>query len=256
MDVAGARLAWDDQGEGPPVALVHAGIADRRMWGPVLPALTEGHRVVRYDLRGFGDSPLLASDPYRAPDDLLAVLDALGLERVALVGASFGGQVALELAAIRPERVAALALLAPALPDHEPSERLRAHEEHEREAWEVGDVDLLVAHAVSTWTRTPGAVHHVIDALRRALPAQLELRPEELALEPPVTQRLAEVAAPVLVAVGDADLQDFAAIARRLAAQLPGARAEAVHGAAHLLPLERPAETATLLVDFLRQAGW
>ncbi|MBA2638078.1 MAG: alpha/beta fold hydrolase [Solirubrobacterales bacterium] len=256
LQVPGARLAWETTGEGPPCVLIPAGVADIRMWDPVLASLEAEHQVVRVDPRGFGASELLGSDAFRPVDDLAAVLDHLGLERVALVGASFGGQVALELAALQPERVAALALLSPALPDHEPSPRLRAHEEREEAAWEAGDIDALVAQSLATWTRAPGAVHDVAEALRHALPAQLALDPEELSLDPPVSERLDAVTCPVLVAAGESDLEDFPAIARRLATALPDARLELMPGAAHLLPLERPEETAALLAEFLRDAGW
>ena len=94
----GRTVAAEVTGEGPPVVLIHEGIADMRMWDDVLPALAERHRVVRYDLPGFGRSPLAGElvDPTR---DLEAVLDAFDIERAALVGGSLGGRIALEFTA-------------------------------------------------------------------------------------------------------------------------------------------------------------
>ena len=91
--------------------LLHAGVCDRRMWDGVVPALHgEGHQVVAPDLRGFGSRPP-GPAPFSHAGDVLALLDGLGAERADLVGASFGGLVALEVAALAPERVRSLALV-------------------------------------------------------------------------------------------------------------------------------------------------
>jgi 3-oxoadipate enol-lactonase len=82
-------------GEGSTVVLVHAGICDSRMWGPQWDAFPAAHRTVRYDLRGFGRSPL-PPQPYSHGRDLIALLEQLRIERATLVGASLGGRVALE----------------------------------------------------------------------------------------------------------------------------------------------------------------
>src|SRR5256885_3985448 len=102
-DVNGGPLAYDDEGAGPAVVLVHAGIADRRMWRPLTDLLASRHRVVAYDLRGYGEStpptPSLAHH-----DDLVGLLDALGIEHATLVGCSFGGAVAVDTALAYPDR--------------------------------------------------------------------------------------------------------------------------------------------------------
>lgn len=84
-------LSHDVAGHGPVVVLLHSSVCDRRMWDDQWKALTDaGHRVVRCDFRGFGDTPAEAVHPYRDADDVLALLDTLGVGRAALVGASFG----------------------------------------------------------------------------------------------------------------------------------------------------------------------
>ena len=87
-------LWYDETGEGPPLVLLHEGVVDSRIWEPVVPLLAERHRVIRYDQRGFGRSPR-PDGPYSLVEDLVAVLDAAGLERAALAGASRGGNIAL-----------------------------------------------------------------------------------------------------------------------------------------------------------------
>src|SRR3954469_2976521 len=101
-------------GEGPPVVLLHAGIADRRSWQSPATLLAPRH-VVAYDQRGFGESSSAAA-AFRHPDDLCRVLDAVSPSEPAyLVGSSMGGKVALDLTLQQPERVAGLVLLAPAV---------------------------------------------------------------------------------------------------------------------------------------------
>src|SRR5215216_661353 len=95
------RLHYEIEGDGPAVVLIHEGIVDSRMWDDQVPALVDaGYRVLRYDLRGYGRSELLA--------------DA-GIQRAAFVGASYGGRIALEFALSRPAAVAALVLFASGL---------------------------------------------------------------------------------------------------------------------------------------------
>ncbi|HEY2791503.1 MAG TPA: alpha/beta hydrolase, partial [Micromonosporaceae bacterium] len=103
-------LSYDVAGSGPTVALLHSTVCDRTMWDPQMPALVEaGYHVVRCDFRGFGGTP--APDrPYNDAQDVTDLLDLLGIDRVALIAASGGGRVALEIAARWPRRVASLAL--------------------------------------------------------------------------------------------------------------------------------------------------
>ena len=108
-------LWYDETGEGPPLVLLHEGVVDSRIWEPVVPLLAERHRVIRYDQRGFGRSPK-PDGPYSLVDDLVAVLDAAGLDKAALAGASRGGNISLATAVERPERVSTLILLGSGLP--------------------------------------------------------------------------------------------------------------------------------------------
>jgi pimeloyl-ACP methyl ester carboxylesterase len=136
-------LHHDVRGDGPAVLLVHAGVADSRMWPGVAGQLAATHRVVTCDLRGFGKSPL-PPERFSHAADLVALLDELGIERAAVVGASFGGYVALELALRAPGRVMALALLDPFLDEFDPSGEFAAFAEAEEAALEAGDVEAVI----------------------------------------------------------------------------------------------------------------
>jgi pimeloyl-ACP methyl ester carboxylesterase len=251
-DVAGARIAWWAQGAGSALVLVHAGVADARMWEPLLPALAPAHRVVRYDMRGFGRTRSAAGTfaPWR---DLAGLLDALGIERAHLVGASYGGQVALELAATQPDRVASLVLLAPALPDMEPTPQLQAFADAEDAAIEDGQIDDAVALNVDMWAgaSAPEVRELVADMQRTAFELQLREGAEPDELDPPVSARLAAIAAPAAIAIGDRDVADFTTVAERLIAGLPHASLHHVADAGHLLALDRPAAVARLVAAHL-----
>src|SRR6266545_7537422 len=108
LDVPGGQLYVEEDGSGPPILLLHAGIANLRAWDAMVPGLTAaGFRAIRYDARGFGRSTTEdVSFSNRA--DAIAVLDALGVSRAALVGNSRGGQIAIDSALEFPDRVAAL----------------------------------------------------------------------------------------------------------------------------------------------------
>lgn len=248
------------RGDGPAVLLVHAGIADSRMWEPLAGRLVDaGHRVVTCDLRGFGRTPL-EPGVFSNAADLLALLDELGIERAAVVGASFGGGVALELAIRASARVRGLALLGASLHESDASAELEAFDAEETAALDRGDLDAAVAANVRMWvTRDgrdvdPAVVELVATMQRDAFAVQLGVDAELEANDPPVAARLAEIGAPALVAVGADDVADVHRVAARLAAELPNARpVVTVPGAAHLPALERPETVADLLIAFLAE---
>ena len=110
VDSGAARIAYDVEGDGPPVLLLHAGVTDRRSWRPLVDHLGGAFRTIAYDRRGFGETTYEA-EPHREMDDALAVLDAEGIASAVVVGASNGGQRAIALTLAHPERVRALVLI-------------------------------------------------------------------------------------------------------------------------------------------------
>ena len=113
MDVTlnGARIHYERSGSGFPLLLIHAGIADSRMWEPQAAALGKHFDMIRPDSRGFGDSELPPM-PYSGMADMIALLDHLAVKRAHVVGCSMGGTLAIDLALEHPERVERLVLVA------------------------------------------------------------------------------------------------------------------------------------------------
>lgn len=253
-------LHHEERGSGFPLLLLHAGVADSRMWDEQSQVLASHYRVIRFDLRGFGRSPV----PPRSCahyEDAMALLDQLGHPRAFLVGASFGGTVAMDAALAYPERVAGLVLAAPALGGYEPSsEALLSFFAREERALERGDLDGATEIDLEMWVdghggspaRVPAVLRERVRVMQReafAVP-----RPQgasQSPLERPALGRLREIRARTLVMVGALDVPEFRDIADTVARGIPGARKIVVPEVAHLLSMEKPAWFSETVLRFL-----
>jgi 3-oxoadipate enol-lactonase len=258
LDVPGARVAYEEQGDGPAVVFSHAALGDRRMWDPQVHPFSERFRVVRYDARGFGQTTSEGS-PFTRHEDLLRLLDEIGIERPHLVGGSLGGRVSIDFALAHPDRVASLVLVGSALQGYEFSDpRVLASWDEEDAASEAGDLERLVDNEMRTWLAGFDRPLDDVDAAVRALVRTMlldsyRLPPpgDELRLKPQAIERLGEISVPTLVIVGDRDAPDIQAIADLLAAGIRGARSMVLSGTAHAPNLERPDEFNEIVLDFL-----
>jgi pimeloyl-ACP methyl ester carboxylesterase len=240
-------------GEGTPVVLLHAGVADRRAWRDVVPRLEAP--VVAYDRRGFGETPP-GPDGFSHLDDLWAVLDATVGGPAWLVGNSMGGALALDAAVSAPERVAGLVLIAPAVSGQPDPAELDPQMQRGMEAWEAvaGDPEALLAFETQWWLDGPDAPEGRVGGAARELALDMNRRiiangAPEGAGHPGVDAwpRLGDLAMPVTILCGNRD-EDFAiATCRELAEQIPGARFELLPGVAHLPMLETPDRIAALI---------
>jgi 3-oxoadipate enol-lactonase len=249
-------LPHDELGGGPAVLLLHAGVADRRMWAEHLMPLAEaGFRGVAVDLPGFGDAPPAQRED--APwHDVLQTMDELSIDRAALVGNSFGGEVALRVAVVAPDRVSALVLCSTRAPGVGPFAELEAAWEAEEAALERGDVDAAVQAVVDAWTLPDASAElreRVAAMQRRAFELQAEQGAAEAAdpleADPDVLEGLD---VPALAAVGARDKRDFREGAEALARALPRGRHAIIEHAGHLAPLETPDAFRELVLTFLR----
>jgi 3-oxoadipate enol-lactonase len=235
------------------VLLLHAGIADRRMWAPQVDALeAAGHHVLAPDLPGFGDAAL---EPPTV--DYVGFAASLLDAPAALVGCSFGGRVALELAGARPDLVERLVLVAPGLASTEWSDETKAGFAEEEALIEQGDLRGAGEQQARMWLApdAPDGVRELTTAMTvRSYEQQLPLEGEVRAVwpEPSAETRLGELDVATLLVVGDADRPELPALAERLVGELPAARLETIPGAGHLPSLERPDELNRLLLEFLQ----
>jgi pimeloyl-ACP methyl ester carboxylesterase len=237
------------------VALVPGTFSDRRTWLKLVGALSPGFRCLLSDPRGTGQTPDPGAPftPDDLVDDLLAVLDGAGCRRAHLVGHSLGAAVALLAAARHPTRVDRLVLVGPAL-------HLDARIEAVLDHWEAlarSDLSdqalhrglVLPAFGRDAFERLVPAV--LRDMGRRPLARATVLRYVDCDRAQDLQPLAGRVDAPTLVVAGVEDALTGPAHARALAAAVPGARLALIEGSGHTPQVERPAELARLIVDFL-----
>jgi pimeloyl-ACP methyl ester carboxylesterase len=257
-----ARLAAECGGSGAPIVLLHAGVADRRMWSNQLQWLSAEFRALAYDRRGFGQTAH-ADEPYSHVKDLLAVIDAMTSRAAILVGCSQGGRIAIDTVLAYPDRVCALVLVAPAVSGEPDSDDfpplIRAMVEELERAEEAGDLDRINAIEAHAWLDGPLAREGRVGGALRELFLEMNgiaLRSEPLGteLEPPsAIEHLHRIKVPTLLIWGDLDFPDVQQRCRQLAAALPNALACELAGTAHLPNLEQPTEFNRELRAFLSQ---
>lgn len=259
------QLHYEIAGSGETVVLIHAGIADSRMWDPQWGPYTDRFQVVRYDMRGFGRSPL-PPEPFQHGQDLLDLLDELGIEQAALIGVSLGGRVALEATLARPQLVTALVLVAPGLPGVQWSDDVVSYGAEEMRLLIDGQPDEAAELTARFWVDGVGRDAEEVDAdvrqrvrdmQRLAYDHDLEAgdAADELGLVEDVAGHVADVPAPTLIMVGDHDRPDMRRIADQLAAGIPGARLERMSGTGHVPSMERPDEFDRIVLGFLADQG-
>jgi 3-oxoadipate enol-lactonase len=259
LTINGCPIAYDETGSGEPLLLIHAGIADRRMWDDVLRAFSEQFRTIRLDLQGYGDTPL-PDGPFAYGADVAGLLTALDLDRANVLGISMGGGVAMDVALSRPELVDRLVLVAPGLPGWPWGDAMNAFDEAETAALERGDLDAASWINVRFWLDGPRPPDEVDAELRQRV---FEMQRQAFEMDNPNAEgrwlvpdrgeRLGEIVAPTLVVVGDLDQPDFATMARRIADGVQDGRLLMMAGVAHLPPMEAPDEFARLVTGFLRE---
>jgi len=257
MRAALPDLHWRDEGDpsGPPVVFAHALGLDLSMWDRVLPLLPPGLRLVRYDARGHGASPCRAG-PYAMGAlirDAESLIDGLDLKDAVFVGLSMGGLVAQGLAVKRPDLVRGLVL------SNTAAKIGTAAGWADRAAAVRADGTAAIADGVierwfSRSFRDSGAAGPW-RARFCASPAEgyaatcMALGGADF-LVPTSGLRL-----PALVIAGSDDRSTPADLVHELADLIPGARYRLIRGAGHLPPIDRPAEFAGLLGEFLHAIG-
>jgi pimeloyl-ACP methyl ester carboxylesterase len=255
-----ARLYFESHGTGPALLLIHAGVADSRMWQHQLHM--NGYRSIVFDQRGYGSTDWVPED-YSNRDDILAVLDHLEIERAVLVGCSNGGEAAMQVAIVAPGRVSGLVLTAAAPRGWEPEGGWVDPESWKKSvaAFEAGDYDAVTRFDAELWLAGPERRIEDIDPDLVGLLRDMDLKPTKTeaervpfiqTLEPPTDEQLDFIDAPTLVMVGEYDTAQLHEAAEYLAQRLSDRPHVVIPDSAHLPSLEQPAAFNTALAGFLR----
>jgi pimeloyl-ACP methyl ester carboxylesterase len=246
------KLAYDTRGAGPVLVLLHAFPFDRRMWSEELARLSDVRRVVAVDLRGFGESPLWGEPTVdELADDVIALLDELGVPMASVCGMSMGGYIALSLAERHRARLAALVLAdTRAAADSEVARLARlATMRQVRADGTAAFLDGVPERMLS---------RHASDDLRQRVRDLCVERAETilaatraLAHRPDRMPMLATIDCPTLLVCGGEDTTSPAPEMRSLASQIPDAEFVEIAGAGHLSNLEAPDRFDEAVARFL-----
>lgn len=260
----GLLLHADRSGQGPPVLLFHGFTGSSAVWTPVRATLDMRHTTIGVDLPGHGRSSS-PRDPRRYAlerfaDDVVRVLDALDLDRIALLGYSMGGRAALRVALAHPDRVAALVLESASPGIEDPVQRADrvAADLALATSIERDGVDAFVSRweKLPMWVsqrRLPERVLSSQRATRRVNDASglaNSLRGAGAGVDASVMLRLAALNVPTLLVVGALD-EPYVALGRSMQQALPDAQLVVVSEAGHAVHLERPEAMADAVLAFL-----
>jgi 3-oxoadipate enol-lactonase len=244
-------LWYEDLGTGPPVVLLHEGVVDSRIWDRVVSLLAAELRVIRYDQRGYGRSPMW-TEPYSPVDDLFSVVDAAGVERAVLVGASRGGRIALEAVLERPDRVSALVLVGSGLSGHPldldvtPEQEARwASAEATADYTAMAELDMEFWAPLGTDERLRTMF---VDNARAS-------NSDDPAVELEAASRLGEIRVPTLIVTGARDVAAMTDIGDLLRREIADAESAVIEDADHMIPWRCPRELSDLVLRFLRNVS-
>jgi pimeloyl-ACP methyl ester carboxylesterase len=265
VPVFNGELYYEVAGQGPPLLLIHAGVADCRMWDGHFEEFARHFRVIRYDTRGYGRSRTNDTG-FSNRQDILDLLDHLDVAKAHVLGVSRGGHIAIDFTVEHPERVSALIPVSAGVGGYQHeldgSEKSRIEMQmfdQMDELWEQNKWEQLNEMEVQMWADGPGqaagrAAPHVRESVRRMNANNLRRqdgKPIPQPLDPEAIGRLAEITAPCLVIVGDLDTTGTLAMANIMVQGIPNARKLVFTGSAHMLSLEQPEKFNQEVIRFL-----
>ncbi len=265
--VFNGQLYYEVAGSGPPVLLIHAGVADCTMWDDQFNLFSRSYLVVRYDTRGFGKSRTETTG-FSNRQDILDLFNLLGIDKACVIGISRGGQIAIDFTLEHPERVSGLIPVAAGISGYEfqagDSEKARqelALFNHMEELWENKAFGELADLEVHAWADGPSqpfgrASAKIRDDMRKIVMANYNRQDGNATprpLDPIAANRLGEIHIPTLVLVGEYDALNALDVADKLEKDIPNARKIVFPVTAHMLPLEQPAKFNQVVLNFLKQ---
>ncbi|MEO8610883.1 MAG: alpha/beta hydrolase [Chloroflexota bacterium] len=260
-DINGAKINYEFEGTGSALVMIHAGIADLRMWDDQFLGFAQNFKTIRYDMRGYGKTAPVEGD-YSSHEDLYALLQYLHIEKAFVMGCSKGGSVAMDFTLQYPEMTSALIMVcsAPAGFEYESPAPTPPIWDELVAAWKAGNVEKVAALDMQInvvgLTRTPNQVDasvrdKVIEMNLIALKNEQLGLGKKVELDPPAAQRLGEIKVPTLLIVGQYDLPDVIAAGDFMAANITGAQ-KIVMPTGHIPSMERPHEFSQQVRNFLQ----
>ena len=261
-DVDGGRLYYETSGKGPALVLIHAGFLDSRMWDIQFQLFSENYRVIRYDVRGFGNSDV-ARTKFSDYKDLRGILDHLGAKTASLVGVSNGGRIASDFAVEYPSMVDHLVLVSPGMsgykfsgPEEEKlweefDKQMKPQEEADREgrAADAVEIDVTAWAPAQTLANRERITQIAMDNFHVHVenPWKLQVPPE-----PRTWERLSNIRVPTLLIIGDRDVPAQILMVDNIHTHIPGSKKVLIQGGDHIVNMSKPDEFNRTVLEFLR----
>jgi len=259
IQVGDIELAYDDQGAGSPVVLLHGYPFNRSMWQDQIQALRDSYRVVVPDLRGHGNSDVAPATINEMARDVSGLMTALGINDGVIGGLSMGGYIALAFYRLFPERVRALVLAdtrAAADTDESKQNRKKQAERALSEGMEGIANDLLpkVLSPASVASR-PAVVHRVRQMMLTTKPEGAAFALQAMGERDDQSALLARIGVPTMIIVGRDDSITPVKDSESMQREIKGSQLEVIEGAGHVSNIEQPEQFNRALVDFLSLQG-
>jgi pimeloyl-ACP methyl ester carboxylesterase len=262
FDLGDGKLYYEEAGEGETLVLSHAAFLDSRMFDEIWPVLSQHYHVIRYDMRGYGQSSP-AQGPICRRKDLEQLLDFLGVQRAHLLGCSNGGQISLDLALERPQLAASLTLVGSTpsgfnLEGNPPRYLFEMFEAAQSGDWERAS-ELQIRIWLDGESRPPEALDPGLRqkalemnriAVRQSTFFVADAQPLS-PLDPPAVTRLEAVGCPSLILAGALDHAEVLRAAQEMTARIPDARQSLFEGCGHVPSYEKPEAFVKQLLSFL-----
>ena len=255
-EVNGTTLFYEMMGQGDSLVLISGGGSlDRRMWDDQFQHFSRYYQVIRYDVRGLGQSAI-PREPYSPSEDLDRLLEFLNISRAHIVGVSLGARLAIDFALEHPEKVSTLIAASPGISGYSDDQQLiQALQTLATVARMDGVEEALQIVLSNPYLPQDPTVREKMRQILLDSPQVFYLGFPTVALmkslDPPALGRLAEIGMPTLVIAGSEDHESIQDIADSLAKEIPGARKVLIAGARHLVNMEKPAQFNQVVLDFL-----
>lgn len=259
-EVNDTRLYYEVAGAGIPLVLIHGFTLDTHMWDDQFEAFSKHYCVVRYDMRGYGQSTLpVLGEGYSHADDLRALLDHLGITKTHVIGLSMGGSVAVNFSIEYPKRTMSLITVDTTLGGFPYSEEWNAFldmifSKARQAGVETSKKLFLNSGLFQPALENPEVGKHLAKMVLSYSGWSLLNPPgHALNLEIPAAKQLDKIDVPTLVIVGERDLQDFHDIADALERGIPKATKVVIPGVGHMANMEAPEKFNEVVLSFLSE---
>ncbi len=259
-DVNGTRLYYELAGAGHPIVLIHGFTLDTRMWDDQFEAFTQHYRVLRYDARGFGRSEVPTARSYSHSDDLMALLEHLGVSDAYILGLSLGGSLATNFTLAYPEASRALIPVAPGLRGFQVSQEVAGWLESLSTSARATGVEVAKEIWLGLPWFTPAQQKPSVYSRIRQIVSDysgwhwLNTNPV-LVSDPPEIELLDRIRVPTLLIVGEQDVSDNHVIVDFMEQAIPNARKIVIPGVGHMANMEDPESFNEIVLDFLAEIG-